>query len=345
MQQTARDGVEALFILLRVEGFQFAGGDFEGVRVFGNELQLGGGALVFFGEERGLGGGRQGGDFLAAQAFLILAVDVGDFVADLPELKGAGIFSDVVVARGVVIEKNLIADGGLEDGLEAVIILLGDWVEFVIVAAGATDGEAEEDGTGGIHHVDPFLGQVDVFHFEEHVAVGADAVEAGAGAGFGVCGIEFVGGDLLFHKTVIGFVVIEGLHHVVAVAPGEEQVGILLEAGGVAIAGEIEPVAAPFFPVARGGKEAVYGAGPGIRSFVIHEAFDVFFGGRETEQVIGGAADEGEAVGLGGGGDGGGVKFLVYEEVDCIACTGWGGGADRFAEGPPGVGGSGGGGT
>ena len=211
----------------------------------------------------------------------------------------------------------------------------------MIVAAGAADGEAEEDAAGGIDHVDTLFDQVDVFDLEEHVAVGADSVKAGAGAGFGVVGVEFVAGDLLPDEAVVRFVFVERLDDVVAVAPGDEEVGVLFETGGIAVAGEVEPVASPFFAVARGGEQAVDFVLPGVGGFVVEEEIGFGLGGGQAEKVVGGAPQEGEAVGGGRFGDAGGGEFAVDEGVDGIAGGGVGrdGGANGFAEGPPGVGG------
>ena len=67
------------------------------------------------------------------------------------------------------------------------------------------------------------LDEVEVFHFEEHVAVGAHAIEAGAGARFRVVGIEFVARDLFFGEAVVGLVVVERFDDVIPIAPGDEQ--------------------------------------------------------------------------------------------------------------------------
>ena len=67
------------------------------------------------------------------------------------------------------------------------------------------------------------LDQVDVFHLEEHVAIGAHAVETGAGARFGIVGIEFIARDLFLGEAVVGLVVVERLDDVIAIAPGFQR--------------------------------------------------------------------------------------------------------------------------
>ncbi len=171
----------------------------------------------------------------------------------------------------------------------------------MIVAARAADGQAEKYGAGGIDPIDQGLDAVDVLHLVEHVAIGADGVEASAAHGRRVIGIEFVAGDLLFHEAIVGLVVIEGIDDVVAIAPGIKKIGVLLEASGVAVACEIEPVAAPLLTVSRGGEELVDQLFVGIGSGIGHEFFHLCGGGRQSVQIKIGAPDQGTAIGFLGG--------------------------------------------
>src|SRR5580692_2656821 len=77
-----------------------------------------------------------------------------DFLRSLPEFGGTAVFSDVVVAGGIVIEEDAIGDGRLEDGLHPIVIALRDGVELMIVAARAAYGEPKENCAGGIYHID-----------------------------------------------------------------------------------------------------------------------------------------------------------------------------------------------
>ena len=179
-------------------------------------------ALVLGSGEGGDYVGGERGQLLRFQRVSVLGVDEGGLFAHLVEAEGTGGLGQIVLPALVVFVKDAIGDGGLEDGLEAIVVFLRDGIELVVVAAGATDRQTEEDRSSGIHHVGALLDEVDVFHFEEHVAVGADAVEAGAGARIGVVRVELIAGDLLFGETVIRFVVVEGFDDVVAVAPGDQ---------------------------------------------------------------------------------------------------------------------------
>ena len=260
-------------------------------------------------------------------------LDGADLFGDFAELDFAVVFSDVV-AEGFEAAEG---DAGLhewgEDGLHAEVVALGDGVEFMVVAAGAAGGEAEDYGGRRVDEVGEDFDAVDVGLVGEAVAVGADAEEAGAGDGGGFFAVEFVAGDLLAEEAGVGFVGVEGVDDVVAIAPGVGDVGIEFEAGGVGVADEVEPVAAPFFAVAGGGEELV------DELFVGRGFGELAGAGGEAGEVVIGAADEGGAVGLGGGGE---LMFGVFggdEMIYSITGPGGRGGGDGGAfdglEGPP----------
>ena len=147
--------------------------------------------------------------------------------------------------------------GGGEDTVEGVVVTRGDRVEFVIVTAGAGDGEAED--TAG-HDVDAVVD--DVVLITEEAAAEGEETHRGE-CGFVVAERELVGGELLMNEAVEGEVGVEGADDVVAVGVGvgEAAFGVADEVAlGVGVAGDVEPVAAPAFAVAGAGEEAVHGA-------------------------------------------------------------------------------------
>ena len=83
------------------------------------------------------------------------------------------------------------------------------------------------------------------------------AVEAGGDARLGSSGPQLVAGDLFLDEAVVGLVGVEGLDDVVAIAPGVGARLVGLEAVGLGVAGEVEPVAAPALAVVRRGEQAV----------------------------------------------------------------------------------------
>ena len=145
--------------------------------------------------------------------------------------------------------------GGGEDGLEGVVVVGGDGIEFVVVATGAFEGLAEEGDADGVGDVvqEALAGDFGDFHAGEFP--GAHAEETGGDDEFGVVRVEFVTGDLFANELVVGFVVVEGANDVVAVAPGVAAFEVVGETGGVGVANDVEPVAGHAFAVVGGGEE------------------------------------------------------------------------------------------
>ena len=219
---------------------------------------------------------------------------------------------------------------GVHDTGHAVVVGGGDGIEFVIVAAGAGDGEAEEGFADDVELVvdgvrfgfDGVGGAVEDFAEPEEVGAeggfefGAVLGEAGVG--------EKVAGDVFADEGVVGDVFVEGAGDVVAILPGVEFVVVVLVAVGFGEADEIEPVPSPAFAVVGRGKEAIDDFGVGLRSLVDFEGVDFGGGGREADEIKGNATEPGATGGFRGGGEG--LLFELGQDI----------GIDRGA-GPAGV--------
>ena len=95
-------------------------------------------------------------------------------------------------------------------------------------------------------------------------------------------GVNVVGGELLDDELVVRFILIVGLHDVVAVGPGVRVAVVLaaivhvaVAADGVGVAGGIQPVARPAFAVVRAGEEAINDRFPSIRRLVRQKRIDL----------------------------------------------------------------------
>ena len=75
--------------------------------------------------------------------------------------------------------------------------------------------------------------------------------ESGGNHGVNVLAIQFVAGDLFPNKNVVGFVVVKRADHVVSIHPGIGPIVIVLEAIGVRITRDVQPVPAPALTVVR----------------------------------------------------------------------------------------------
>ena len=189
----------------------------------------------------------------------------GIFVEALLALHFLGVFD------GVEREGRVGNSGAGEEGLEAVVILVLDGVVLVVVALGATGGEAEEDAADGAGDVVEevlakllFAVGVGFPRGEAEEALGDDFV----GLAGGLFAAVFVAGDLFLDEEVIGLVGVEGADDVIAVAPGGGAFAVDGEAVGFGVADEIKPVAAPALAVAGVGEEFVdllfVGGGAGV---------------------------------------------------------------------------------
>ena len=170
----------------------------------------------------------------------------------------------------------------IEEGGELIEVSLGDRVIFVIVAAGALDGECEEDGGGGVDAVGDVFGVI--FGFDDATFSGEDVIAIEAGGDFlAESGIgEEVSGELFGEELVPGHVVEEGVDD--PVAPGPHGASfVVVVAICVGVAGEVEPVCGESFCGGGRGEELVdsFFAGGGERGLVdIFEESGDFCGGR-----------------------------------------------------------------
>jgi hypothetical protein len=242
-----------------------------------------------------------------------------------------------------------IADGGSaadHHAVEFVIILLADGVEFMVMAAGAGDGEAEE-GFGD--DVDLVIGEGDLFGVgvDDAEAVGDEAELGGGDGGF----VEFEGGveagvgeeiarEVFADQGIGGEIFVEGADEVIAVTGDVGDFGIAFAAVGFGVAEPIHPVARPAFAVARGGEELIDEGGVGGVGGGGEESGEGLGGGREAGEDEVEASDEGSGIGEWGGGEVMGLEGGVEEAIDGVGVPGgiggWGrGGGDDGLEGPP----------
>ena len=146
---------------------------------------------------------------------------------------------------------------------------------------------------------------------------------------------------MLGDETVVGFVGVEGFHHVVAVAPGLRAVFVGAVAVGLGVADEVEPVARPLLAVARAGEEFVHELLVSVGGLVGEELVQLEGRRGEAREVEVNATRKRGAIGGGGGLELGGGELLedegVYRIADCrLPIADWGdGGFPHRHERPP----------
>ncbi len=193
-------------------------------------------------------------------------------------------------------------DGVVKNAGHGVVILGGDGVVFVIVAARTGDGQAKKSARHGIHAVVALVGVRD---FDRAVVVKpwTETEEAKSREHLGAHSvIERIGGDLRGDELVVRQVVIERLDHPVAIQIGA-GVGIVAAAHGIetavvvlTIARDVEPHATPALAVLGRCEQAVNHFGERIRCRVFLKCVNLFGRGRQTGEIERNAAYEGPAV-------------------------------------------------
>ena len=191
----------------------------------------------------------------------------------------------------------------------------------MVVADGAAGGHAEKDLAEGFRAV---AGVEDfVFLVDDAAFVGRDiaAVEAGGDFLFERGAGQQIAGELLDRELVEGHVLVEGFDDPIAIGPDFAEV-VEVDAVGVGVAGDVEPVAAAVLAPLLGVHEAIDEVFIGLGVFVVDEGFDEGGIGRQAGEVEAEAAGEGAAVGFGGGREAGGFELGQDEGVDGLFAPG-----------------------
>ena len=208
-----------------------------------------------------------------------------------------------------------------EEGLEPVEVGLADRVELMIMASRTADGQAEEDEARGLGDViqgilppQPLVVEVD--------HVGIAAVEAGRDQGIGIVGGELIPGELEADEPVVGQVAVQAINNPVAVPPGIGPGLVELEAVGVGVARQVEPVLGPPHAELRARQQAVDDLLVSVGRGIAREYVDLGRRRRQAGQVEAQAAEQGRTVGLGRGAKALRIEPRHDERVDRVADPG-----------------------
>jgi len=146
---------------------------------------------------------------------------------------------------------------------------------------------------------------------------------------------EEVAGELVDRERVERLVGVERLDHPIAIRP-HRAMRVALEAVGVGVAGEIEPLHGHVLAVVGRSQQSVEGLGPSVGRIIGEERLEVGVGRRQAGQVEGGAAEQGGLGGFAIGLQAFGGESRGEEGVDGVAAGGDGrdGRLDGFLESP-----------
>ncbi len=176
----------------------------------------------------------------------------------------------------------------------------------MIVAAGAPHGQAEKRLRRGGNHVIDHL-QTQPIRIGFLVEPGADGEKGRRGdlvhlRSTLAAGWQQIAGKLLGHKLVVRLIVVECVDDIIAIGLIPTRV---CHAGEIDptryVAGNIEPVPAPFFPIVRRGEKPIDQLLIRIRRRIGKKRPDLLWPRRKTKQIKRRPANERAFVGLGSG--------------------------------------------
>ncbi len=210
----------------------------------------------------------------------------------------------------------------IEERIERIKLLVGDRVELVAVADGALAGEPEP----GVRHRGGAIDGVaeEQFFIDRSSLARRDVAprETGGDLLVGRRIRQQVAGELPDRELVEREIVVEGLHHPVAVEPHLPLV-VEVEAVGVGVAGVVEPVTCHLLAVVRARKKFLDELGMGIGGCIGDERGHLLRRGGQSREGERETADERGAVRLGVHrqlGDGEGVAEKPVDRVGGLAC-------------------------
>src|SRR5262249_54734635 len=147
--------------------------------------------------------------------------------------------------------------GAAEDAVHRVIVAVGNRVELMVVAPGATHAESQKCFP---NIVDRVVDRQIVFVIlraepprSRDISSGNDMLVAIC---FSLC-VEQVSRELFTDELVIWLVLIKGLDYIVSIFVSSRNWKVRVIAACIRIADDVEPVPAPSFAVLRGGEQPV----------------------------------------------------------------------------------------
>ncbi|NDH07276.1 hypothetical protein EBX93_15400 [bacterium] len=89
------------------------------------------------------------------------------------------------------------------------------------------------------------------FKWVDFILPGSQRMKTCRNHGFKCWLREFIASQLFEYKSIVGFIVVEGSNHIIAVFPDAGFCGVPLISVGIRIADKIEPMPGPFFAKCR----------------------------------------------------------------------------------------------
>ncbi len=174
--------------------------------------------------------------------------------------------------------------GVIQQSHHAVVVAMRDGIEFVRVALGTADRQAQPDDARRAdavdHRVEAEFERVDAPLFVEHrVAVKARGDPIGNG-GTG----QHVAGELLDRELVERHPRVDRRNHPVAIRPDRTH-AVFFVSVRVGVAGQIQPVPGPAFAVVRRGQQPIDEPLVGVGRPIVDERVGLFGRRREADEI------------------------------------------------------------
>ena len=140
--------------------------------------------------------------------------------------------------------------GTFKDRGKCIVVDLFDGIEFMIVTSSATHRHSHERFANGVKLlIDRVHDKLFAIWFGKHF--GAQNQKASSGDRFEAAIRNQVPCDILDKELIDGFVCVEALDDVIAVAPGIAEGDVLVQPIGVSVSCDIEPMPPPMHTVLR----------------------------------------------------------------------------------------------
>ena len=218
-----------------------------------------------------------------------------------------------------------------ERRLEAIVIRLRDRIEFVIVAPGATHRQSQERRSRSVDHIVDGIGpnlQGRRRILIPDIVVSAAHQKSGADLDLRLVRPQPVARQMFPNETIVGFVAVQGIDHVVPKVPRVVSDHVPLVTVALAEPDDVQPMPAPSFAVARRSQITVDQALPGAGARIREKLRDFFRFGRKAVKHEGEPADQGALVGHRGRRQLPLGQLLHDERIDAVANAGTKAGLD-----------------
>ena len=145
---------------------------------------------------------------------------------------------------------NSVTSETTEEGQEAVVIFMGNRIDFMVVATGTIYAQSEKCLRGRENDVVQIVVQCLLLR-DRFIIPNSESIVSGRDYGIGRAFLEFVTSQLFLDEFGVRFILIETTYYIIAILPGKGFRAIPLVAVGLCETNDVQPMTAPAFAVLR----------------------------------------------------------------------------------------------